>query len=321
MIMEEVHKQYHIHLLRYQTEISRHVVSKVNGVAVIPKQCSQILHVQQDLWSSSCMDSYLGVTLTKINDNGEFDSLPLACVPLTCNHSARVVFSACENVMNEMGASITDFGSATQDTTGSSINVFRGTGLIIVKCFAHLTNRMLEHGFEDCATLNSSLQPICDVMVLRSKSDKRKLLLIDALAAAGVAHRAPHKSSNTRWNDKEVTLRNFDHILPGLTTFYGSEMDMVDIERTRTRLNSSPENMEEVYSSNALIHTMTSEPRKRHALSHMGPKMCDCGCGQSGEFHMMRACSKCYLSYSLATCYRKFTCSTCLPSSGKRIMF
>ena len=96
-----------------------------------------------------------------------------------------------------------------------------------------------------------------------------------------------------------------------------TEMDIFDIERSRKRLNGSPENMEEVYSSNAVIQTIASEPRKRRALCHTGPKMCDCGCGQSDEFHTMRACSKCYLSYSLTACYSKFKCSKCLPSSGK----
>lgn len=84
MIMEEVHKQYYNHLLRYQTEISGHVVSQANGVAVMPGLCSQILHVQQDLWSSGCLDSYLGMTISKVDNSGNFKSSPLACVPLTC---------------------------------------------------------------------------------------------------------------------------------------------------------------------------------------------------------------------------------------------
>ena len=76
------------------------------------------------------MDSFLGMTLSKIDDCGKYKSVPLACAPLTCDHSARVVFSACLAIIEKMDASINDFGSATQDTTGSSINVFRGSGLI-----------------------------------------------------------------------------------------------------------------------------------------------------------------------------------------------
>ena len=61
-------------------------------------------------------------------------------------------------------------------------------------------------------------------MVLLSKSDKRKLLVKNAAAAAGIVYRAPHKNSKTRWNDKEATLRNFINMLQGLNLLKPDDM-------------------------------------------------------------------------------------------------
>lgn len=124
-------------------------------------------------------------------------------------YTAENIYSESEEVITKMGLSLADFGSATQDTTGNSIHVFRNKDLEVIKCFAHLCKLMVQHGFNNSPILKAAIEAIKSIGTVLHRSNERKLLLKAACKETDVKFRNAVIDCETRWNRKEYMIRVF----------------------------------------------------------------------------------------------------------------
>ena len=85
-----------------------------------------------------------------------------------------------------------------------------------------MSNLFLKHALED-GVIREAIDAIHDVVVSLRGSPKRRLLLIQACAAALIKYLKPQMNGATRWNSNEMMVRRFLKLRPALEHFSVNE--------------------------------------------------------------------------------------------------
>ena len=176
----------------------------------------RLLCLQQDVWSNSSQDAFLGNNVTGITPTWQLLTFPLGCTPFSNDHSAANTLELTETVMRRYGLRLTDLLSNTTDTASAAFNTFDPVDFIAqFPCIAHLIALLLKHAFEG-GQLAASLKGIHDLVVLLRSSPKRKIMLKKACAAAEVKYLSPIIDVATRWCSQEAMVSRFTHLFPAI---------------------------------------------------------------------------------------------------------
>jgi len=115
----------------------------------------------------------------------------LGCTPFPEDHTARNNLGKIREVIAKYGLSEKDCLACTQDTTGSSFNVFDDVEFVAqLPCFAHLLNLVLKHSIGE-GPLKDALKQIRHLVVCLKGSPKRKQVLQAACARLKIKYKAP----------------------------------------------------------------------------------------------------------------------------------
>ena len=104
-------------------------------------------YLRQDIWPNYAGDAFLGLVDNYINvDDNEWKTVSdvLGCTPFPEEHTAHNNLIKIREVIGKYGLTEEDTLSCTQDTSGSSLNVFDDVEHVVkLPCFAHLLNWVL----------------------------------------------------------------------------------------------------------------------------------------------------------------------------------
>ena len=173
-------------------------------------------------------DAFLGnmVSGITISPAWKMFTAAIGVTPFSDAHTARNTLDLTKDVLAQYGIKVTDLLSVTTDTASAAFNTFDIIDFVCqIPCFAHLIALLLKHAF-DSVDLVAALKGIHDLVVLLKASPRRKSLLVDACAAAGIAYLAPILDVMTRWNSKEAMTSRMIYLFPAISRIWHKKLSL-----------------------------------------------------------------------------------------------
>jgi hypothetical protein len=174
-----------------------------------------------DGWSSATLDSYLGVTIHYITAKFHLVRETLACRPFALRHEAANIKALLEEILAPLGLALSRATAGTTDTGSNMKAVLAYTGQW-VPCFAHVLNLIMADSEKSIPASASTVAArsamatitaqVKAVMLLFSKSSKRRAALRGKLVELGLRPLQPLLPVVTRWNSVFYMLKRFDAI-------------------------------------------------------------------------------------------------------------
>ena len=180
-------------------------------------------------------DAFLGnmVSGITISPAWKMFTAAIGVTPFSDAHTARNTLDLTKDVLAQYGIKVTDLLSVTTDTASAAFNTFDIIDFVCqIPCFAHLIALLLKHAF-DSVDLVAALKGIHDLVVLLKASPRRKSLLVDACAAAGIAYLAPILDVMTRWNSKEAMTSRMIYLFPAISRILAQEAFTKPVDRAK----------------------------------------------------------------------------------------
>ena len=180
-------------------------------------------------------DAFLGnvVSGITISPTWRMFTAAIGVTPFNEAHTASNTLQLTIQVLAQYGIKVTDLLSVTTDTASAAFNTFDIIDFVCqIPCFAHLIALLLKHAF-DSAALDAALQGIHDIVILLKASPRRKSLLVDACAAAGIAYLAPILDVMTRWNSKEAMISRMIYLFPAVSRISAQEAFTKPVDRAK----------------------------------------------------------------------------------------
>jgi hypothetical protein len=180
-------------------------------------------------------DAFLGnmVSGITISPAWKMFTAAIGVTPFSDAHTARNTLDLTKDVLAQYGIKVTDLLSVTTDTASAAFNTFDIIDFVCqIPCFAHLIALLLKHAF-DSVDLVAALKGIHDLVVLLKASPRRKSLLVDACAAAGIAYLAQILDVMTRWNSKEAMTSRMIYLFPAISRILAQEAFTKPVDRAK----------------------------------------------------------------------------------------
>lgn len=159
-------------------------------------------NIEHDHWSKYGK-SFLGIRISGMamfESKWELFSFAVANVQQKATFDAKTTFGLIKDeLLSGFQINVDDLFSCTQDTTGSSFEVFTETPVQQIGCVGHTFQLVEKHGTMKCDVLNNIFADIRDVMGVLKESPKRLDLLTQAQEQEGKPVLRPILDAKTRW--------------------------------------------------------------------------------------------------------------------------
>ena len=182
----------------------------------------RICGVAHDLFTSANGDvPMLSLNIHYIDrkspDGWKSTNFLLGCVEMPPPHSAANVFAKVNEICSLWGLPVTIFLAATQDTTGSSLNVFESIEATEqLPCFSHINQLCMKWSVADVEPLALCFKEM-SANNSKMKGKPKRLACMEAAALSldpPLKTRKPILHCDTRWDIFDKVADNFFHNLP-----------------------------------------------------------------------------------------------------------
>ena len=192
-----------------------------NGSLVFDEERHQrICGVTHDLFTSSNGNMpmlALNVHYIDRKNGWKLTNFLLGCVEMPPPHTAANVFAKVNEICSLWGLPVTIFLAATQDTTGSSLNVFESVETAEqLPCFSHTNQLCMKWSVADVEPLALCFKEMSNNNS-KMKGKPKRLACMEAAALSldpPLKTRKPVLHCDTRWDIFDKVADNFFHNLP-----------------------------------------------------------------------------------------------------------
>jgi hypothetical protein len=137
--------------------------------------------------------------------------------------------------LSELGLSSDFIIAATQDTTGNSINTFNEVDHVAqLLCCSHTNELVSEHSVKGDIILDNAFSAVKKLMVRAkgNKSSKRRRLLIDKCAEAGISFKSIYLPSPTRWGGNVIMMSCFNYLYQAFSLYTDDDLPLSTDDQT-----------------------------------------------------------------------------------------